>query len=103
MDKPFEIKIRKKSDLQTVKFSGNLMINYIEEIAKTVKEKVDLSKAVHVDIASPENIDLTFIQLVLSLQKTCLSNSVEFTVSSKIKDDLKLLLANAGFNNIISN
>ena len=103
MDKPFEIKIREKSGLQTVKFSGNLVINYIGEIAKTVNEKVDVSKAVHVDIASPENIDLTFIQLILSLQKTCLNNSVEFTVSSKIKDDLKLLLANAGFNNIISN
>jgi len=103
MDKPFEVKIKNKSGHQAVTFSGNLVINYIEEITKTVNDKVDVSKAVHVDIANPDNMDLTFIQLVLSLQKTCLNNSVEFTVSSKIKDDLKLLLANAGFKNIFSN
>ena len=103
MDKPFEIKIKKNSDHQEVIFSGDLVINYIEEITKTVNDNVDMSKAVRVDIANPENMDLTFIQLVLSLQKTCLNNNVEFAISSKIKDDLKLLLVNAGFNNIFSN
>ena len=103
MDNPFEIEIKSKSNHQVVIFSGNLVINHIEEITKKINEKVDVSKAVHVDILNPDNIDLTFIQLVLSLQKTCLNNSVEFTMSSKIKDDLKLLLANAGFKNIFSN
>ena len=103
MDKPFEIKIKNKADKLTLKFSGSLVINYIEEITKEVKEKMDMSKAIHVNIANPENIDLTFIQLVMSIQKTCINKNIEFTVSAKIKEDQKLLLTNAGFNSIISN
>ena len=103
MDKPFEIKFKKKQDNLTIKFSGNLVINYIEEIAKEVKEKLDMSKPVHVDIANPENIDLTFIQLVISIQKTCNSKNIDFTASAKIKEELKLVLTNAGFTSIISN
>jgi hypothetical protein len=103
MDEPFEVKIKSKPDQVTLKFSGNLVINYIEDIVKEVKESIDLSKPVHFDIANPENIDLTFIQLVLSVQKTCINKNIGFTVSAKLKDDMKLLLTNAGFKSIISN
>ncbi len=103
MDKPFEIKLKNKPDKLTLKFSGNLVINYIEDITRSVTEMADMSKPLHIDIANPDSIDLTFIQLVISLQKTCLNKNIEFTVAARIKDDLKIILANAGFNNIISN
>ena len=38
-----------------------------------------------------------------ALANTCLNKNIEFTVAARIKDDLKIILANAGFNNIISN
>jgi len=103
MDKPFEIKTKRKADKLTLKFSGSLVINSIEEITNEVKEKMDTGRSIHVYIANPENIDLTFIQLVMSIRKTCINKNIEFTVSAKIKEDLKLLLTNAGFSNIISN
>ena len=94
----FEITFKETPDLLTIKFSGNLVINYIEEIISSIKEKIDLSKNLHIKISNPDNIDLTFAQLVISLQKTYLQNNREFTISARIKEDLKLLLANTGFN-----
>lgn len=94
---PYEIKFKDESKKLTVKFSGNLVINHIEEIHKTVLEKTDVKKPLHLNIANPDTIDLTFIQFVLSLQKTYLNKDVDFSVSAKLRDDLKLLLGNAGF------
>ena len=101
--KPLEIKFKDEPQKLTVKFSGNLTINYVEEIVTTIKDKVDFKKSLHINISNPDNIDLTFIQLVISLQKTYLNKKLDFSVSAKIKDDLTLILTNAGFNNIIFN
>ena len=101
--KPFEIKFKDEPQKLTVNFSGNLVINYVDEIVTTIKDKVDFKKSLHINISNPDNIDLTFIQLVISLQKTYLNKNLDFSVTAKIKDDLTLILTNAGFNNIIFN
>jgi hypothetical protein len=101
--KPFEIKIKDDKQKLTVKFSGSLVINHIEDIITEIKDRVDFTKSLHINISNPDNIDLTFIQLVVSLQKSYLDNNLDFSVSAKIKDDLNLILTNAGFNNIILN
>jgi hypothetical protein len=94
---PYEIKFKDESKKLTIKFSGNLVINHIEEICNIVFEKTDVKKSLHLNIANPDTIDLTFIQFVLSLQKTYLNKDVDFSVTAKLRDDLKLLLGNAGF------
>jgi hypothetical protein len=101
--KPFEIKFKDDKQKLTVKFSGSLVINHIEDIITEIKDRVDFTKSLHINISNPDNIDLTFIQLVVSLQKSYLDNNLDFSVSAKIKDDLNLILTNAGFNNIILN
>lgn len=101
--KPFEIKFKDDTKKLTVKFSGTLVINHIEDIITTIKDEVDFTKNLHINISNPDNIDLTFIQLVISLQKTSLNKNLDFSVSAKIKDGLSLILTNAGFNNIILN
>ncbi|NPA36461.1 MAG: hypothetical protein GXO47_06395 [Chlorobi bacterium] len=98
---PFEIKFSKKKDSQTINFTGNLIINHIDDIFNTVKDKVDKSKDLHIKISEPENIDLTFIQMVLSLQKTWLNNNRDFSVETKIKEELKLILNNSGFSSFL--
>ncbi len=101
--KPFEIKFKDDKQKLTVKFSGSLVINHIEDIITEIKDRVDFTKSLHINISNPDNIDLTFIQLVVSLQKSYIDNNLDFSVSAKIKDDLNLILTNAGFNNIIFN
>jgi len=101
--KPFEIKFKDDKKKLTIKFSGSLVINHIEDIISTIKDRIDFTKDLHLNISNPDNIDLTFIQLVVSLQKTVLNKNLDFSVSAKIKDDLSLILTNAGFNNIFFN
>ncbi len=101
--KPFEIKFKDDQKKLTIKFSGSLVINHIEDIITTIKERVDFTKNLHINISNPDNIDLTFIQLVISLQKTSLNKEIDFSVSAKIKDYLNLILTNADFNKIIFN
>ncbi len=101
--KPFEIKLKDEKKKLTVTFSGSLVINHIESIVSTIKKGVDFTKSIHINISNPDSIDLTFIQLVVSLQKAYINKGLDFSVSAKIKDDLNLILTNAGFNNIILN
>jgi anti-anti-sigma regulatory factor len=97
-DKPFTVKFRSNHAQQTVEFTGNLIINHIEEILEKVKKKIDSSKTLCVKITEPENIDLTFIQMVISLQKTWQKNGHDITIETTIKEDIKLILNNSGFN-----
>ncbi len=101
--KLFEIKFKDEPQKLTVKFSGSLVINYIEEIITTIRSRVDFTKSLHINISNPDNIDLTFIQLVISIQKSYLNKDLDFSVTAKVKDDIDLILTNAGFNNIIHN
>ncbi|TAJ15276.1 hypothetical protein DMA11_02405 [Marinilabiliaceae bacterium JC017] len=97
-NKPYNIQISDQQDKMIAHFSGNLVINYINEIVDIVKKEISFSKPLDLIIDNPESIDLTFIQLVLSIQKDSLENNQDLSVTANIKPELKSVIANAGFN-----
>lgn len=96
-NKPYNVQISDQQDKMIAHFSGNLVINYINEIVDIVKGNF-FSKPLDLIIDNPESIDLTFIQLVLSIQKDSLDNNQDLSVTANIKHELKSVIANAGFN-----
>ncbi len=101
MAEPFNIQFSKGANLQVVSFSGQLVINHIEKIIDNAKEHLDFDKSVEVVVEDCGNIDITFIQFLIALQKTWMQNGLEFSVKASVKEELIRLVENAGFINVL--
>lgn len=101
MAEPFNIQFSKDANLQVVSFSGQLVINHIEKIIDSAKEHLDFDKSVEVVVEDCGNIDITFIQFLIALQKTWMQNGLEFSVKASVKEELIRLVENAGFINVL--
>ncbi len=94
----YEISISEKEGRDELTCKGSLIINHIEKIYAELREKLKFDKAMTVVIDNPESIDITFVQLVISLKKTFAEKGLEFTVKSSLKDDMVQLISKAGLN-----
>jgi hypothetical protein len=101
MAEPYQIQFSADANVQIISFSGHLVINHIEKIVNSAKTQLDYEKSVEVVITNCDNIDITFIQFLIALQKTWMQNGLEFSVKSDIKEDLVRLIENSGFKNIL--
>ncbi|MBI9061153.1 MAG: hypothetical protein JEZ14_04155 [Marinilabiliaceae bacterium] len=103
MDKlPYDIRIVDEEKKVSFRFSGQLIINYIEKIVEEVTRKVNLKKDLEVVVDNPEVIDVTFIQLILALKYTYNKQDQKMTISSSLSEELKILIVNSGFYNVLN-
>jgi len=103
MDKlPYDIKIVDEQKKVSFRFSGQLIINYIEKIVEDVKGKVNLQKDLEVVVDNPDAIDVTFIQLILALKSTYSKQDKNVTFSFTLSEELKTLIVNSGFYNVLN-
>lgn len=99
----FSVQISKSDgDILKVDFSGQLTINYIQKIKEAVSEKVDFSQDISVNVDNPDNLDITFLQLLQSLKTTVEFNKKQLSVSSTLPGELKSLVSNAGFSDLLN-
>jgi len=103
MDKlPYDIRVVDEEKKVSIRFSGQLIINYIEKIVEEVKKNITLEKDLEVVIDNPEAIDVTFIQLILALKTTYSNRDQKMTISSSLSEELKTLIVNSGFYNVLN-
>jgi len=103
MDKlPYDIRVVDEGKKVSFRFSGQLIINYIEKIVEEVRENVNLNKDLEVVVDNPEVIDVTFIQLILALKSTYNKQEQKMTISSSLSEELKILIVNSGFYNVLN-
>ena len=100
MESSFSIDAKKDKKQTALIISGELIINYIEKIKDSILKEVDFSNNLHIHVSNPSGMDITFIQLISSLQKTCQSKQVEFTLDCTLNEEIYTLASNAGFNNL---
>jgi hypothetical protein len=79
-----------------VHLSGNLIINHIEKIHAELQGILTMEQPISMFIDDPDNIDITFVQEVISIRKTLFENGKEFKVNTTLKDDLSQLIEKAG-------
>ncbi len=101
-DKKFIVKTINDKDAITVEFSGNLIINYINDIKLSVEKLNVFNSNINVKLTRVDNIDFTFIQLLLSIKKTLETKKYSFSISSELNEDMSNLLINAGFNKLMN-
>jgi hypothetical protein len=92
----YAIQHSKKEGVIEIHASGNLIINHIEKIHADLRGIITADDSVTICIDDPENIDITFVQEVISIRKTVLSRGKEFKVTATLKDDLSQLIEKAG-------
>ncbi len=96
MSNPYSITAADKQGTMTVTFGGNLIINHIEKIYEEMQELITPEQPVTFVIDNPENLDITFVQMVIAAKRLWKEKGSEFHVKSELKDDLKQLMAKAG-------
>ncbi len=102
MDNPFSISTQHSDTGIELKVSGDLIINHIEKIKSSLDETINLDQNINLILDNPSSIDITFIQLIISLMKTSQENDNEFTFSGNFSDEINGLIANAGFKDLFN-
>lgn len=94
--------VSKDKDTTIVKVTGDLSLHNIELLHGQFKEYFEkLPPHTHVQVSDIENIDLSSIQLFLSLKKTAEEQNKHLTFTFKLPPTLETILNNAGFENTI--
>lgn len=96
MSNAYSIGVSEEGGRKTLTFGGDLTINHIDKIVEEVRAKVGEPADTTVVVDNPGNIDMTFMQLTLSLGRTCREAGKQFEVKSTLKDDLAVLVRKAG-------
>ena len=101
-DENFHIQVQNTQDGIKLNFSGQLTIAHIHKIKDAVSENVDFNKDIEVEVDNPENLDITFLQLIHSLKTTAEANKRQFSVSATLPNELESLVSNAGFADLLN-
>lgn len=98
----YSIKIADNAGVTELTCTGNLIINHIEKIYGELQESLSTDNSVSVVIDDPENLDITFVQLVMAIKKSVTEKGHTFSIKTKLKDDLKQLVLKAGLEKEIN-
>ncbi|GEM_PF-2964058 len=99
---PYKVIIDELPEQSVAQFSGQLIINHIEKITAIVKQELKTDKDLKVEIVNTESIDVTFIQLLLSIKDTFKSNGHKVNINAELNEDLQILIKNAGFQYVLN-
>ncbi|MBZ4676384.1 MAG: hypothetical protein JG782_1003 [Anaerophaga sp.] len=98
----FTVQVKDNGENLELFFSGQLTINYIQKVKEAVGEQVNFSRDIAVRIDNPDNLDITFLQLLQSMKATTEKNKRKFSVSADLPNELDSLVSNAGFSDLLN-
>jgi ABC-type transporter Mla MlaB component len=102
MTNSYKIVHKKKDGGIDLVFSGQLTINNIEKITTEIKTILEKPTAINIQVKEVENLDLTFVQLIYSIKNSGKKNNFKVTLSVSLSEELKSLVANAGFDSFLT-
>lgn len=96
----FQTSANQKGLITNLSFGGFLVI----ENAQKIKDELvgifnKLSDSVEIEISEIDNIDLSFIQLIVSFSSQLNESGIKVKYFWKLDDDHRLLFENVGFSN----
>lgn len=102
-DISIKVKERGKKDEKTAEvfIEGDFTIGYAEKVKDRLLDIMEQYERIEVKVQNLENIDLSAIQLLISLRKSMPVGKVKITLL--LRDDLKPILEHAGLKDILLN
>ncbi|HYX07381.1 MAG TPA: hypothetical protein VE912_11665 [Bacteroidales bacterium] len=82
----------------SITIGGDFTINNITELKKSITDAIDAYDKINLSVNNPDNIDLTAIQLLISLQKSASVKNTELNLNFSVPEDLSLILEHSGFS-----
>lgn len=101
-DDSYSVQLKNEKEKQVLTFSGQLTINYIQKIKDAVTKQINFSKDLEIKVENPDNLDITFLQLLQSLKITFEQNQRNFSATATLPNELLSLISNAGFSTLLS-
>ncbi len=80
----------------TLTLSGSLTVARITEIKEAFDRALGNSQKLNIKASNIDSIDLTFVQLILSLKKLCQQKGIELTTNIDLNPEQTQLLQRAG-------
>lgn len=101
-DIKFKMQKPKKGDkLAKIFLAGDLSIGNLEEIVAKFKDIEKNYEEIEINLNNISAFDLSTIQLLISMKKSCLKHKKQINFSIELPGELNTLLATTGFLNII--
>jgi len=98
----YSVQIKEEGDNQLLIFSGQLTINYIQNIKDAIGAEIDFSRDIEVKLDNPGNLDITFLQLLESIRSTLKLKQRKFSASASLSEELLSLISNSGFSELVN-
>lgn len=96
MSSVYSLEITQDGGTKKLKFGGDLVINHIDKMAAEVRDALAQPSDVEVTVDNPDNVDMTFLQLVTAIRHQAQAAGKKFGIQATLKDDLKELVVKAG-------
>lgn len=93
--------INKEENKVTIVLSNELTIYTIENIKDEFDKFIDKFNQIEIVSDNIKNMDLSFVQLIKSIQKTALKKGKFLTINIELKEETKNLFENTSINRII--
>ncbi len=97
------LSIKLLDDKSIITFRGALNISHIISIKQELEELITFDSNLEIQIESVDSMDITFIQLLVSMRNSCRSKKTNFNITCQLTDDLLGLMKNAGLNEFLNN
>lgn len=94
----YSVEVSEVDGKKQVRLTGSIIINHIEKVYDELKSQITPNDDVILLVENPENVDITFVQLVLSMKRAWKESGKSLKITTTLPDDLKNLLAKAGIS-----
>lgn len=101
-DSKIQLKTNEQGRISNIELSGMLVLENTQKLKKELIETVGcLADRVKISIIDPQEIDLSFIQLLVAMIRQMDELNVLYRIDWQLDDDQKLLLEQVGMSNEI--
>ena len=82
-----------------LKIGGILVVDYAQNIKKELVDTLDnLDETVEIKICEVDDIDISFIQLIIAYTKRITEKGIKFQLKWELEEDQRLLFENVGLS-----
>ncbi len=85
--------------ITNLKIGGILAVDYAQYIKKELVDTLDnLNEALEIQICEVDDIDISFIQLIIAYTKHIAEKGIKFQLKWELEEDQRLLFENVGLS-----
>ncbi|MFH0733502.1 MAG: hypothetical protein V1773_02895 [bacterium] len=94
----FDYTLNEESDCRVLFFKGSLTIQHAVEIKEVLISAIDKFDNIKINHNEADEYDLTYLQLLLALQKTAIKLNKTIVLDSFDSEQFRVLLKKSGLN-----